>query len=187
MKKISIKTGIIIILAAAVVLFGGVYTYQKYANPKSETLNLKQIQNSNPETAGWKTYKNDENGYEIKYPNDWDGIGIGSYDGSDCSIPFYEFVKRGGTIDGPDLPYTSITLSSIEKIVTENNLEGYKTTWIYSNKLGDKKYYLTLANFRNEKNCLIVEIGLSSNTYPNENNPVPIIYNKVLSTFKFTK
>ena len=56
MKRISIFTGVLIILAAAIVFFGGVFTWQKYGNPKSET-------------ASWKTYQNGEYGFSVKYPN----------------------------------------------------------------------------------------------------------------------
>ena len=65
-RKVLLSIGIII--AIAVVLFGGVYAYQRYANPKSEILNSKQIQDSNSETAGWKTYTNAEYGFELSYP-----------------------------------------------------------------------------------------------------------------------
>ncbi len=53
-RKISTLTGIIIILATAVLLFGGVFGWQYYL-----------VKN---ETADWKTYTNSEYGFEIKYP-----------------------------------------------------------------------------------------------------------------------
>ncbi len=62
MKKISTITGIIIILAAAVLLFGGVFAYKNYFNLKRELQNNK--------TADWKTYINSEYGFEIKYPEE---------------------------------------------------------------------------------------------------------------------
>lgn len=67
-KRISTLTGILIIVAAAIVLFGGVFAYQWYENSKlparnatqnvagGQTTNYKQIQNSNIQTADWKTY-----------------------------------------------------------------------------------------------------------------------------------
>ncbi len=68
MKKVSTATGIIIIVTAAIVLFGGAFGYQWYANSKLQTTNYNQTQNSNTKTADWKTYTNDKYGFEIQYP-----------------------------------------------------------------------------------------------------------------------
>lgn len=57
--------GIIIIVAVAVVLFGGLLAYQYFTNP-----NLK-IQNPTTQTADWKTYTNTQYGFELKYPSSW--------------------------------------------------------------------------------------------------------------------
>jgi len=70
-KQISTLVGVIIIVAVAVVLFGGVFAYQYFS--KSQTPITNDQQNSNTqtitdETAGWKTYTNDDWGIEFKYP-----------------------------------------------------------------------------------------------------------------------
>ncbi len=62
-KKISTLTGVIIIIATAILLFGGVFAYQNYFNLKEEV--------KNNETANWETYTNTEYGISFKYPENW--------------------------------------------------------------------------------------------------------------------
>ncbi|MEK7658319.1 MAG: hypothetical protein AAB352_00455 [Patescibacteria group bacterium] len=79
-KQISTLTGIIIIVAATVILFGGVFGY-KYFSVKQLQLAEKALQaqqildksfplagESTTETAGWKTYTNTQYGFNFQYP-----------------------------------------------------------------------------------------------------------------------
>jgi len=62
-KKISTLVGILIIVLVAVIA-GGILAWQYFGIPeKKETGN---------ETADWKTYRNEDYGYEIKYPEELD-------------------------------------------------------------------------------------------------------------------
>jgi hypothetical protein len=79
--------GIIIIVAVAVVIFGGVFAYQYFAvknNNQLQVLNenqnitdktkIDETANLAPsEVEGWKTYTNTEYGFEFKYPNEYYG------------------------------------------------------------------------------------------------------------------
>jgi len=71
-KQISTITGIIIIVAVAVIAVGGVFAYQYYQNSQIPMTNIQSNPNNQiqvkDETADWKTYKNDQYGFEIKYP-----------------------------------------------------------------------------------------------------------------------
>jgi len=60
--------GIIIIIVAAVVIFGGVFAYQYLVAQENQ-----QINNIQPisQTAGWKIYTNTKYGFEFKYPSNY--------------------------------------------------------------------------------------------------------------------
>jgi hypothetical protein len=67
-KTISTLWGIIIIVAVAVVLFGGCFAYQYFAKQDFETISDKN--------SSWKTYTNTEYGFEVKLPDSWKGYTV---------------------------------------------------------------------------------------------------------------
>ena len=76
MKKISI-----IVLVVAIAALAGVVVWQNLAQSKpssslpkpSSALPPQANQEQQPqvETAGWKTYRNEQYGFELKYPSEW--------------------------------------------------------------------------------------------------------------------
>src|SRR3989344_379399 len=77
-KEVSTLIGIIIIVAVAIIAFGGVFGYQYLIKPNNQSQNQNQqpVTSNQPvdnaqsvdQTAEWKTYTNNEHGFEIKYP-----------------------------------------------------------------------------------------------------------------------
>ncbi len=68
-EKISTLTGALIIVATAVVLFGGVFGWQYYLIQNS---NLKpQNENVKSESGEWKTYTSENGYFSIQYPSQW--------------------------------------------------------------------------------------------------------------------
>jgi len=65
-KGISSLTGIVIVVAVAVVAIGGIFTYQYFTTPTIGS----PVQNQQV-TEGWKTYTNNEYGFEFDYPKEW--------------------------------------------------------------------------------------------------------------------
>ena len=75
---------IIILIVVAVLAMGGGGVYykiqkdnaekQKAEQPQSQqkTESTLEVSGSKDKIADWKTYKNDEYGFEMKYPNNWD-------------------------------------------------------------------------------------------------------------------
>ena len=81
---------IVILIALGIVLVGGGiwYVSSKSSNIQSSSTSNLPISNTTTsaatstnvspasnETANWKTYQNEEYGFEIKYPNDWEIVG----------------------------------------------------------------------------------------------------------------
>jgi len=63
-KGISTLVGVIIIIVVAIIAFGGVFAYQYFSvEPKTVA--------KTDQTAGWKTYKNDDWGISFQYPSNW--------------------------------------------------------------------------------------------------------------------
>lgn len=173
--------------------------------PQIETPNIDALNNLlSDQTADWKTYKNDEYGFEIKYPLDWafrqyisgaaffpenksaenttgnGALNVGFYQrGSNyCEIPFADYVK----IAGPSEIQNYESLNIIESGVNNNGIEMYKIAWNYTDFKGDKKVSLPITYFgaANEQLCGSVDAFLNDSSYSD-------IYSKMISTFKFTK
>ncbi len=68
-RGISAPIAIIIIVVCAV-LVGGIVVWQYYGMPEEED-ETPEEKLPKDETADWKTYRNEEYGFEIKYPKDW--------------------------------------------------------------------------------------------------------------------
>lgn len=66
MKKISTLIGILIIMAVAIVFFGGFFVYRYYFSSKLEVKNKEIV----AENLGWKVYQDSYHRYSIEYPAD---------------------------------------------------------------------------------------------------------------------
>jgi len=66
MQKRNIILLIVIIIIVATVLLGGFFVYQYFLIKSQSTVQLQQNQN-----AGWKTYRNDEQGFQLNYPQEF--------------------------------------------------------------------------------------------------------------------
>jgi hypothetical protein len=183
-KGISTLIGIIIIVVAALVLFGGVFAYQYFVksqipNPNDQS-NLNS-QNSNTEIADWKTYTNSEYGFEIKYPDEWGPPQEGTKN------DFLTFGKQGIFIELHNYDYVfenfvnsefqnkkSKTVKSAIDDFNVSNLKGKKIKYYYDDQT-DIYVYLPFSKY--------VAIVFSDAAITTQEN----IFDKIISTFKFTK
>ena len=160
-KHIFTKKIILIILAVAVVLFGGVYTYSWYVNSKLQDTNYKQIQNSNTqnsETAGWKTYTNIEYGFELEYPPYL--ITKKVLINRNSALLEIDFVNgQTGTTEEPF--YLRVYSGEVVNTMSAGKSNG-------------------VVNFKNTKENLLIQI--SYNVFFDRNE-----LNQIVATFKFTK
>lgn len=76
-KEVSNQKVVIATAALVVFLAGGVFAWQYFGAPKEAKSPEKALQD---ETANWKTYRNEEYGFEVKYPDQFvlnvDSVGL---------------------------------------------------------------------------------------------------------------
>ena len=63
-KGLLILTGVFILAFFAILAVAGYLVYRQYNVPKTQLQTQQNQQN-------WKSYKSDEYGFEINYPNQW--------------------------------------------------------------------------------------------------------------------
>ncbi len=163
-------------------------------------------------TADWQTYKNEEFGYSVNYPNTWtfrefpstkSGAGFRSLSSvediaSECinidargtaeneyNAPFEEYVKKATVVEIQNYE----KLNSIKSITTDSGLIGYETTWTYKVINGQEKVSLPITYFENKK---IVQVGDNQLKYKTvqislNNEACGKVYNQMLSTFVLMK
>jgi len=171
---------------------------------KNSTADIFQNMNQDNEnaiaaqTADWKIYTNSNYNFQIKYPLDWTfreynsgaafypkdkpneqgSVVVGFYKrGLDyCKIPFDDYVK----IAGPSEIQNYESLNTINQGEASDGTKTYQTTWNYTDLQGVGKISLPITYFETKiELCGDVEMLLNDNNYSD-------IYNKIISTFKFT-
>lgn len=189
-----------IILVIIVVLAGvGYFTYKRLHTQSSTT-------QSTIDTSNWKTYTNTKYHYSIEYPGDWTyrefpdtqtGAGFRpANQPNDLSheyisidrierlsdlqaLPFEEYVKKGAIEEIQNFQ----SLASIKQAVTDTGLIGYTTTWtvLTMNGVPGQTHLSTPITYFDTKDANGDTIQVDSD------NAHLDIYNKMLSTFTFTK
>ncbi|MFA6190352.1 MAG: hypothetical protein WC711_02440 [Candidatus Staskawiczbacteria bacterium] len=186
-KQIPSWLGFVIITIFIVIIFGGVFAWQYFFVKVPAVVEAPQVQN---ETAGWKTYTDVQYGYEIKYPTDWKKIG----EYSSWASPIQENVsidvvaysnEAGGVITNgcPGLGGTGI-YSTILGRKEINGLKFCRYIEISPDMGGEKDQSVNYFTFNNDYRYLI---RLSTMITDGDLSYESDIFDKMLSTFKFTK
>jgi len=207
-KGISSSIGIIIIVAVAIVSVGGVLAYQYIWSP-AEPIEEPKAEIPQGETADWQTYRNEEYGFEFKYPvegysieeNEL-GVSVINEKEAEEKNTYYEDCDKNH-IMCPPFPLTlSITIKIYQneqnlsenewikyndlrpnesKECTINNIKGYCT--LEGTYGGASPYFYKLHKYKKQ----IIEF--SNINWPWNENGIyfrdDIIKNQILSTFRF--
>src|SRR3989344_289141 len=202
-KRVLIIIGIIVL--AAVILGGAFLWMQKsqtpianvQSNPNVSTSAkaLADKQNSNTETADWKTYTNSEYGFELKYPNDVTIL-------QDGNIIKVHDTRHGYAFDWDMKFYKNNSRAELKAwINSQFNLFGQPSnkdcTIVPSDKYGLKvsiKDAYTVLKDAPSYGSSCANVGyytISSNNLTimefDSVQASPELYQDMLSTFKFTK
>ncbi len=168
--------------------FCGTYMYQGLEVFETKA-NCEQNITLKDEITDWKTYKNEELGFELKYPTDWrvaeikGGGAIGAGFGPKSKVEDTLF----GVIIVSEIPTLGTKGANYEITKVDTvSFGGYPAKKVYTKNLSVGKEW---ARLYIEKNGSIFSIGqptLNNSNFPFENKYNNII-NQILSTFKFTK
>ena len=115
-KRLLIIIAVLIILAAIITYFGCYSEYEKSFNAKMAELfaeNKKAISTASI-SSDWKTYKNEEYGFQFKYPADWT---IDDPGGFNFAIYFHD--EKFGTMNVERIVFTGIEFDSLEAVEKE--------------------------------------------------------------------
>jgi len=212
MRKISTLTGIIIIFAVAVILFGGVFAYQYSVIKRIQQINIVQpidqtagspVQ-SQQATEGWKTYTNTQYGFELEYPSDWK---TSSPSANKLSI-FCDLACNQATgvcnrckglesVMLGDVSY-EVDVEARNNLSLEDFIKEYNSSDQFGTKIIDQQVYAinsinslkligTTAYGANRNIIFITKDGKSFIIYLGEGVDLLPVYQQMLSTFRFTK
>ncbi len=199
-----------VIIVLVVVSAGGILVWYKGWLPKIITQKVTPTPRIAPtptpnETATWKTYRNEEYGYEVKYPEDWINFGelLGGFnitspiingradnriqvipdkrDGSEPNQEYIENMIKGNTIPG----YNELNR---KKEITINGIKGYEIVWNMldseTKQLEEASLYIWLgAPDTSKARFIVLRFDGKGSQYPVNFQT----FNQMLSTFKFNK
>jgi len=186
---------ILIVVILAAVVGGGILAYQYWRTPKEE-VEIPEVKPSEEitkdETANWRVYRNEEYGFEIRYPSEWqhkvDKNYIGFYDPQKIKfvapneLTIRMFPKEN------NIPLDK-WIQELPEIKSETEIVGKPPSGSFRN-INNISFYMvdttnfeggnTIANAFLEKNGSVIKFSrdlLAANDRG--------IFNQILSTFRF--
>jgi hypothetical protein len=126
------------------------------------------------ETAGWKTYKNDNLGFEFKYPSSFNVDNL-SFRSINLKSDINSYIKEAYSCPDNNCPTTNISDLKTEKI---NKITIYK----FNVSGVDPKVYRIISDGNKTIECSLQKMTFPD---PKASETAVIIFDQILSTFKF--
>ncbi len=190
--------GIIIIIAAGLLIGGGFFAYQYQKIPKVKEYIPAASEQSAPtkspqpspdtidtiDTSTWKTYRNEEYGFEVKYPKNWASQEITGLTHGEREIFNIGFGEKRNDIA---LGVLIVSLDDLDiiPILDQETFRVEQKNDIIVAGIPSKKY--TAINIFTQDVCAAVISNQYDRTYAITSCPVEQEFDSFLSTFKFIK
>jgi hypothetical protein len=175
---------LILLAIAFVVLLLTIYPYYRLNNPTKFL--PKPTPTPTPVAIAWQTYKNDQKGFELKYPNDWvismtdAGIIIRKPDSYYINIAIYEEDPTYGLECLRQIADEKIIVGGYSARLTSYEPETDPDTRVLCGPLGDIKERNDIISLKkSDHEFYKIEYVYNSDTQQKK------LYDQILSTFKF--
>ncbi len=115
------KTLVIGTIVGVLVVFTlvGLLLWQQQSSPSGQsTINNQQ---ATIDTSTWQTYHSDEFGFDVKYPNEWQGTESGVIENKGTGSLFYVFM-----VNNPELFRIAASGGPTVKAITINGVKAYR-------------------------------------------------------------
>jgi len=180
---------LVIAIISVLVIGGGVY-YSKNKSTADQAITDKNQTNSthNNELSDWKTHKDNQYGFEFKYPSNWslEKIDQGGFQG----WVFRNYPDYGFYLGIIHHPYTQGIESGVNdnkkltQIAGHKALSGGTSEYVITSPPTQDSVYAEIETESYSPSAHMITLSMSSNNHTKE---MRLIFSQILSSFKFTK